>query len=120
MDPKEALPDEIFEMILSSVDVNDVKSVAMVSKTWHEFVHDDWFLWKSYCNKFDPSIVNEDKKKNYSWKEIFHRNFGKNGVITKWREGKFSTRDCFKKQPSDFICEFDVNTWGYLLDIVCI
>ena len=120
MDPQTKLPTEIFEKVLKDIEAEDLKTVSSVSREWRNFVDNDWALWKHHCLKtIDQNLVDKDFSQEFTWKEIFKRNYGKNSLLRRWKEGKYSTPKCFEEQPDDFICELDVDTWGYILDIMC-
>lgn len=117
MDPLSYFPTEMFERILTSLNGDDIGNIILVSKHWYNFINDDDFFWKSLCRNFDSIDITSDITQNLPWKEIFLRNFGKNGVVKRWKEGRYCCISCYEDIPDNFICELDVDTWGYLLDI---
>jgi len=119
MDPKQILPHEVFEKIFYNINVEDLPSASSVSKSWKVFLDDNWTIWKYYCQNIDQGMVEKDLQQELTWKEILKKNYGKNAVLRRWREGKYSNNKCFEEQPDDFICQLNVDTWGYLLDLVC-
>ena len=120
MDPWRNLPNEIFEKVLKDIEAEDLKTVGSVSREWRNFVDTDWALWKHHCCRaLNRDILDKEILQELSWKDIFKQNYRKNGVLKRWKEGRYSTPECFKEQPDDFICELSVDTWGYILDMVC-
>ena len=119
MDPKEVLPHEVFEKILYNINVEDLATASSVSKSWKQFIDENWTIWKCYCQQIDQNVIEKDLQQELTWKEILKRNYRKNAVLRRWKEGQYSNNKCFIDKPDDFICSLNVETWGYLLDLVC-
>ena len=123
MDPRRKLPKEIFEIVLKNVEAEDLKTVSSINREWRYFIDNNWAIWKHFCSKtIDQDMIEKDvsSQQKLTWKEIFRRNYKKSAVLKRWKDGKYSKQECFIEQPDDFICELEVDTWGYILDVVCV
>ncbi|XP_065654950.1 uncharacterized protein LOC124814463 isoform X2 [Hydra vulgaris] len=115
MDPMNIFPEEVFEKILLFVTVKDQYSASQVSKQWQSFITENEYLWRNRCSVFENII--SMKPNNMTWKETFQKNVRKDKVLKKWKQGNFRRIHKYEEQLTDFICNLNVDMWGYLLDL---
>eukprot|EP00794_Sanderia_malayensis_P017225 gene17225-18946_t len=112
-------PAEIVEMIFSNLSPEAIYASLQASKPWNEFIETDDIIWKTLCSTFDINDIREDMDDGISWKVIFMKNHGTQGVTRRWLKGKYSNLKCgdweFFTQERLFDT-IDVETWGLILD----
>ncbi|XP_057305361.1 F-box only protein 48-like [Hydractinia symbiolongicarpus] len=120
MDPLQYFPSEMFERILVILHDKDVFNAVQVSKPWNFFINNNDHFWKELCKRLNPDDVLSDQCENLSWREIYLENIGKNGVVRRWKKGRYNKISTYEELQPDFICKLDVETWGLLLDLVTV
>ena len=115
MDPALVFPSEIFEEILIRVDGERINDISLVCKHWLEFINDSEYVWRHYCKNFSSKDIQSGIELNMSWKEIYLKFREKYTHIRRWEGGQH-------QENKEWVCdnliyEFDVDTWGYLLDV---
>lgn len=118
MDPAKILPIEIFEKIIFEIDCNCICNISFVSKQWREFVAGNDQLWKYHCRDYSEDDIKLGLELELSWEEIYYKYKEKYDLIQKWKKG-YSKRISSNEDVllSEFIGEFDVDTWGLLVDL---
>ena len=117
MDPLILFPRELFEKVMLSLTVKDLFSALQVSKQWRKSITENDYLWKCRCSIFENEDIANDLVNKLTWKEIFKKNFSRNKVLKRWKQGQYRKIRKYEELPSKFICKLSVEVWGYLLDI---
>ncbi len=111
-------PAEIVEIIFTNLNPKAVYASLQASKLWNSFIEEDDLIWRSLCNVFDEDDVKEDLENGLSWKLIFIKNYGVEGVIRRWLKGKYSNLKYLGElsRTDELFAVLDVETWGVILD----
>ncbi len=73
-------PPELVEVIFSNLNPESVYSCLQASRMWNNFIEMDDSIWKSLCKNFDKASITDDLKCGLTWKEIFIKNYGIQGI----------------------------------------
>ncbi|XP_045187068.2 F-box only protein 48-like [Mercenaria mercenaria] len=112
------LPCETLLQVFSYLPAKDIVACIGTCKYWCEVINNSESLWKIQCLTLNNSnqCIQADKRAGHTWKEIFKKNYGANGIKNLWKQGIFSNLKSYRELPDRPFCRLDTDSWGQILE----
>ncbi|XP_028828362.1 F-box only protein 48 [Denticeps clupeoides] len=115
----ETLPREMSVKIFSKLDIKSLCCASSTCKQWNHIIESDDLLWRKHCLTVLAVCQREvtgDKEDGLSWKVTLIRNYRKGRMKRNWLRGRFSNIRSAEELPANSMYQFDVETWGEILE----
>lgn len=116
--PISYLPCETLLNVFSYLTARDLVACIGTCRKWCEAINSSESLWRSQCFTLNYSNQNiqADRKAGLTWKEIFTKYYGVNGVKNLWKQGTYSNPKSYQELPDTLFCKLDTESWGQIFE----
>lgn len=111
------LPTETLTQIFSYLNCPELVACIRTCARWREIIKNSEGIWRTLCQTLTTSnlYIETDRYCGYSWKDIYQRHYGANGLKHLWQQGTFSNPQSYQDLLDKPFCHLDTDTWGQIL-----